>query len=99
MSADDPMQIEYEDFGGKGRYLYRLDAHEAELTFTKAGTGKIIIDHTEVPKVFRGRGVGEALVTHAVADARKKGVKIIPLCPFTASVFRKHPEWQDVLAD
>ena len=30
-------------------------------------------------------------------DARAAGKKIIPLCPFAAAQFRRHPEWSDLL--
>lgn len=97
---EDAMEILREDRESKGRYVHR-DAQtgaEAELTFSKLGARAIIIDHTAVPDAFRGMGVGAALVARAVADARRDGVKITPLCPFTAGQFRKHPEWHDVLA-
>ncbi|MGK2740081.1 GNAT family N-acetyltransferase [Tepidicaulis sp. LMO-SS28] len=81
----------------KGRYVYRADGHEAELTFSKAGTKLIIIDHTGVPDAFKGQGIGKQLVERAVADARAGGQKILPLCPFAAAQFEKHPEWADVL--
>ncbi|WP_292897844.1 MULTISPECIES: GNAT family N-acetyltransferase [unclassified Nitratireductor] len=87
-----------EDNDSKGRYLYRADGHEAEMTYSKIGTSQIIIDHTGVPEAFRGQGVGVALVTRAVEDARAKGIKIRPLCPFATAQFRRHPEWADVLA-
>ena len=70
---------------------------EAEMTFTKVGEHQIIIDHTEVPDVFRGQGAGLRLVTRAVEDMRAAGKKIIPLCPFANAQFRRHPEWADVL--
>lgn len=95
--ADDELRIEREDTGSKGRYVYRSGGNEAEMTFSKAGTHQIIIDHTEVPDAFRGRGIGLHLVEHAVADARSEGKTIIPLCPFAAAQFRRHPEWADVL--
>ena len=89
--------IELEETGSKGRYVYRAEGAEAEMTFSKAGTQRIIIDHTSVPDAFRGKGVGLRLVERAVADARAAGKKIIPLCPFAASQFRRHPEWADLL--
>lgn len=89
--------IEREDTGSKGRYVYRADGNEAEMTFTKVGLHQIIIDHTEVPEAFRGRGIGLKLVEQAIADARSEGKTIIPLCPFAAAQFRRHPEWADVL--
>jgi len=93
--ADD---ILLEDNGAKGRYVLRsADGAEAQLTFTRAGQTLIIIDHTEVPDVFRGQGIGVKLIERAVADARRSGVKIIPLCPFAKAQFERRPEWADVL--
>jgi predicted GNAT family acetyltransferase len=90
-------QVELQEGGSKGRYVYRVGENEAEMTFSKAGEHMIIIDHTGVPDAFRGQGVGVQLVTRAVEDARAAGKKIIPLCPFAAAQFRRHPEWADVL--
>ena len=90
--------IELEDNGSKGRYFLRAPTgEEAEMTFTRIGEHQIIIDHTEVPEAFRGQGVGARLVAHAVEQARSAGRKIIPLCPFAAAQFSRHPEWADVL--
>ncbi len=90
--------IELEERGSKGRYVIRApNGDEAEMTFTRIGEHQLIIDHTEVPDSFRGQGAGLRLVTRAVEDARAAGKKIIPLCPFAAAQFRRHPEWADVL--
>lgn len=94
----DELKIVLEDNGSKGRYLVKApDGSEAEMTFSKVGEKQIIIDHTGVPDVFRGQGVGAKLVARAVEDARAAGKTIIPLCPFAASQFKRHPEWADVL--
>lgn len=94
----DDIHIELEEQANKGRYFVKgADGAEAEMTFSKAGDSQIIIDHTGVPDAFRGQGVGAKLVTRAVEYARAAGKKIIPLCPFAAAQFRRHPEWSDVL--
>ena len=94
----DETRIELEDNGAKGRYVVKgPDGAEAEMTFTKVGEHQLIIDHTEVPDAFRGQGVGARLVMRAVEDARAAGKTIIPLCPFAAAQFRRHPKWADVL--
>jgi hypothetical protein len=95
--AIDPTEITLEETESKGRYGYRVGADAAELTISKAGEGLIIIDHTLVPDAFRGQGVGQALVTRAVADARAAGKKVLPLCTYAAAQFRRHPDWADVL--
>jgi len=98
MKLSDLPEIKHETSGSKGRFVMRLDSgDEAEMTYTSAGSGQVIIDHTGVPDAFRGRGAGLALVAHAVEAFRALGLKVIPLCPFAAAQFRRHPEWADVL--
>lgn len=89
--------VEREDGPSKGRYRLVVDGIEAEMTYSRAGEGLIIIDHTEVPSALRGRKVGERLVRQAIEDARRDGVDILPLCPFAKAQIDRHPEWQDVL--
>jgi predicted GNAT family acetyltransferase len=82
----------------KGRYVARAPGKpDAEMTFSIMNEKTIIIDHTGVPDEWRGMGVGKALVERGVLDARERGVRIIPLCPFAKAQIAKHPEWQDVL--
>lgn len=92
------IKITREDGETGGRYITSVNGHEAEMTYSRAGTSRIIIDHTGVPKELGGLGVGKALVFRAVEDARKEGFKIIPLCPFAKAQIEKNKDWQDVLA-
>jgi len=91
-------KVERDDGASKGRYRLVVDGVEAEMTYSRAGDGLIIIDHTEVPAALRGRKVGERLVRQAIEDARRDGVLIVPLCPFAKAQIDRHPEWQDVLS-
>ena len=84
-----------EEDGTKGRYVLSIDGAEAELTFSKLGATQVIADHTGVPETLKGTGAGLMLVERLVADARKKGFRIVPLCPFVNAMRRKHPEWAD----
>lgn len=93
------MNIKQEDNGEKGKFFVELDGkQEAEMTYTYAGSDKIIIDHTEVSQKLKGQGVGYKLVEAAVDFMRDKGLKVIPLCPFAAAVFKKKHEYSDRLA-
>lgn len=89
--------IRREEGESKGRYVLRLDGHEAVMTYSRLGAASIIIDHTEVPEALKGRGAGRALVQRGVEDARAEGRKIVPLCPFAKAQIARHPDWQDVL--
>ncbi|HRP90814.1 MAG TPA: GNAT family N-acetyltransferase [Edaphocola sp.] len=92
------IKFEIVDNGQKGSIqLLEADLLAGALTFTWAGDDKFIIDHTEVDAAFGGKGYGKLLVMEAVAFARKKQVKIIPLCPYAKRVFEKDNSIQDVL--
>ena len=92
--------ITREDKPNGGRYVGRVEGKpEAEMTFSKAGEKILIIDHTGVPSELGGLGVGKALVEYMVMDVRERGLKVVPLCPFTNAMLRKHKEWQDILKD
>ena len=90
--------IEHAKSGHKGAFVWTQDGKRlAEMTYTVAGS-KVIMHHTTVDDVLRGKGVGAQLVRAAVEWARKENVKLLPLCPFAKSVFDKTPEYGDVLA-
>ncbi len=92
------MEILQKDDGKKGMFYIEVDDKiEAKMTYVWAGADRFIIDHTEVNDSHRGKSAGKQMVAQAVAFAREKGIKIVPLCPFAKSVFDKVKEYQDVL--
>lgn len=92
------MDIIHEKNDRKGAFIAKVEDRRAgEMTYSQAGTDKIIIDHTEVNPEFKGKGVGKELVYAAVAYAREHQLKIMPLCPFAKATFDKNSDIQDVL--
>ena len=89
------------DDGRQGRYAARIVGidGEAELTYTHRGPGMVSADHTVAPQSMRGTGVAGALVDRLIADARKEGFKIIPLCPYIRARYKKYPEWSDIMTE
>lgn len=93
------MNIQQEESSTKGSFfIAENNKRLAEMTYSKS-TGRIIIDHTEVSDILRGKNVGKQLVAYAVEYARKSNIKILPLCPFAKSVFNNVVEFQDVLSN
>ncbi len=91
------MEIKQRENGSKGAFYIEVDGkQEAEMTYSVAGTGRIIIDHTEVSDKLRGKNAGKQLVAAAVDHARKNKLKILPLCPFARAVFERTREYDDV---
>ncbi len=94
----DTIDITYTDTGTKGRYAACVDGidAEAELAFSKLNDTLIIADHTLVPDEMRGMGIAGALAERLIADARAKGQRIVPLCPFVRGYAERN---RDALAD
>ncbi len=91
------MEIKQINGERKGYFTAEEDGVEAGLmTYVWSGNDTFIIDHTEVPSEFKGRGVGKKMVMAAVDFARNNDVKIIPACSFVKSLFEKIPETKDV---
>ena len=90
------IQLEQTDVRGSF-YIEQEGKRVAFMEFSKAGTDRIIISHTDVSPVLRGKNAGKQLVAAAVDYARKNHLKIVPLCPFARSVFDKVKEYSDVL--
>jgi predicted GNAT family acetyltransferase len=95
------MNIEIKQTGNekKGSFYADVDGkHAGVLTYVYSDADTFIIEHTEVNEAYEGKGLGRKLVDAAVSFAREKGFTIIPLCPYASSVFKKTPEYSDVLA-
>jgi uncharacterized protein len=93
------MTIQHTQLEKKGYFFVGEENNRlAEMTYTLPFPNKMIIEHTEVSDALRGQNVGYQLVDAAVEYARANNIKIIPLCPFANSVFKKKPELQDVLS-
>ena len=92
------MEVEVQN-DEKGRQFHaEVDGHRAHLDYVKQKDGTWNLVHTEVDPALRGKGVGEALVRHALEMARSGGFKIIPSCPFVKKFLAHHPEYRDLVA-
>ncbi len=92
------MLIQNKMVGSKGMFFVEQDGNIlAEMAYTLPSPDKMIIEHTEVSDELKGQNVGNQLLHTAVEYARTHNIKIIPLCPFANSVFKKKPEYADVL--
>jgi len=83
---------------GEGRFFVGDDPAQAlaEITFTREAGGRIVIDHTRVSELMKGRGLGSSLVMEVVALARSEGITIRPVCPFAKKLL-EDPACADVL--
>ena len=93
------VRLSHEDSGSSGRFvIYDDDVFAGEMTYTRRDDGNIVIDHTGVESAFGGKGYGGLLLAEAVGYARRKGIKIVPVCSFVTARFAKDPAIADVRA-
>jgi len=78
------------------RFETNIEGHTGFISYQDQGD-RIVYDHTIVPSELGGKGVGSALVKHALDYARSEGKKVVPTCSFVASYINKHAEYQDLL--
>ena len=78
------------------RFETTIEGHTGFISYQDQDD-RIVYDHTIVPSELGGKGVGSALVKHALDYARNEGKKVVPTCSFVASYINKHAEYQDLL--
>jgi uncharacterized protein len=61
--------------------------------------GALLFTHTEVLPEYEGRGLGSKLAAFALDEVRRRGLHVIPACPFIAAFLRKHPEYRDLVTE
>lgn len=81
----------YEAHDDDGELLGFLDYEAAEQT--------VALIHTETLPQARGLGLGSELVSHALQDARTRGLRVRPVCAFVARYLAHHPDEGDLTAD
>ena len=93
------MLIQHKDEIPNGSFFVEEEGKQlAEMTYSISGEDIMIIDHTAVDAILKGKNTGNLLLDHAVVFARTNHLKIIALCPFVKSVFQtRHEVFKDVM--
>ncbi|WP_269714805.1 GNAT family N-acetyltransferase [Caulobacter sp. NIBR2454] len=87
---------EIRDHSELKRYELAIDGDVAVVTYNLGASG-LMVTETLVPEALEGRGLASRLAKHVIADAKQRGIVILPVCPFFAGYFQKHPEHADVV--
>lgn len=93
------MEIEHNNNDSRGIFKAKDGGKKAgEMTYSRTGDNKIVIEHTQVETEFQGQGVGKKMVQEAVEFSRKNNLKIVPECSYAKKVLQRSSEYDDVLA-
>jgi predicted GNAT family acetyltransferase len=79
------------------RFELKAGDHLAIATYRLA-PGVITFIHAEVPSALSGQGIGSRLARGALEQARARGLKVEPRCPFIAAFIAKNAEFGDLVA-
>jgi predicted GNAT family acetyltransferase len=86
------------DNAEKQRYEARQGSEVVGFILYRLDPGRITLIHTEVAPALEGKGIASQLVTGALDDIRRRGLTIVPICPFVRAYLRRHPEYADLVA-
>ena len=98
-NAAQTISIAVADAPERERYEIYVDGELAGFTLYKTRPGIIAFIHTEVDERFHGRGLGERLIAYALDDARKRGLAVLPFCPFMQSFIQSHRDYVDLVPE
>jgi predicted GNAT family acetyltransferase len=90
--------VEVVDAPERSRYLALVDGQEAGFAAYRLRGERIIFTHTEVNAAYEGRGVASALAKAALEDVRRRGLRMVLVCPFMTAYVQRHPEYADLTA-
>ena len=74
------------------RYEVYADDQLAGFSEYRLGKGEIAFTHTEIAEEFGGRGLARKLVADALAHSRRRGLAVLPFCPYVRRVIADNPD-------
>jgi hypothetical protein len=81
----------------RSRFELVVDGARAVAQYTLDGE-VMRFTHTIVPQEVEGRGIGSRLIKGALDEARSRGLKVDPVCPFVRAYIEKNAKYRDLLA-
>ncbi len=91
------MSLELIDDAAHHRYVALVDGSRAGLAGYQLSSRVITFTHTEVGDAYAGQGIGSSLARYALDDARARGLRVRPLCPFIKAWIDRHPSYADLV--
>jgi uncharacterized protein len=79
------------------RYEIHVDGALAGFAEYRLRPDALVFTHTEIFDEYEGQGLGGKLARGALDDARTRGARVRPLCPFMAAYIDRHPAYQDLV--
>lgn len=78
-------------------YVLLLDGVQVGNTTYADHGGQRVFLHTEIDMDQSGKGLASTLVAAALDDVRTRGMRVVAICPFTATFLRGRREYDDMV--
>src|SRR3954453_7716732 len=86
------MEPRVSDNAGEHRFEIAVDGEVAGFANYHDHAGNRTFTHTEIDDAYEGQGLGSTLVSFVLDDARERGLRGIPVCPFVRAYIARHPD-------
>lgn len=94
-----PDEIEVADNPAERRYEIRVGGELAGFVQYRSHGTRYALIHTEIDPAFEGRGLAGRLVGDVLAEARVRGLQILPHCPYVRGYIERHPEYLELVPE
>ncbi|MFA6628077.1 MAG: GNAT family N-acetyltransferase [Bacilli bacterium] len=83
---------------GKNKFAILSEDHSlmGEISYDIDPDGVMVAQRTYVDHEYRGLGLARILVDTLVAEARRRGIKIVPCCSYVYKIFVENVEYADI---
>ncbi|GAA3395878.1 GNAT family N-acetyltransferase [Cryptosporangium minutisporangium] len=85
------------DAPDESRYEANLDGTLAGVVEYQLDGDVIMFTHTGVPSEFEGRGIASQLARYVLDDARRRGLEVLPRCPYISGWIARHLDYLDLV--
>ena len=81
----------------ESRFEIHIEDKVSVVDYVRVGDDHLNVTHTGVPKELEGQGIA-AVLTKALLDyARREGLRVRPICPYTRAYIARHSEYSDIV--
>jgi uncharacterized protein len=81
----------------EAQYVLDIDGRRAGFLSYRRSEHEIALLHAEVEPSMRNEGLASRLIEFTLDDARARGLRVLPYCPFVRYFIDHHGEYLDLV--
>ncbi len=83
----------------RDRFTITVDGSQAGFAQYREQPGQVTFVHTETDPAQQGRGLASQLIAHALQDARRRDLAVLPYCRFVRDYIAGHREYLELVPE